>query len=128
MGAPCDQGASGEIQAERSGRYEIPAVSFEPRLKELLERLAAQTLSEVDYPRLENIDQSTVSVGGVGGLRAAASAGAPTAPDTWSFAGAEKSAAAAGSQEVTRRLVVFVLGGISSSELRAAAEVSSSLP
>jgi len=110
---------------------EIVLSRFEPRVKELLEQLAENRLSEEDFP----------SLGGRGstGLRSAAGpAGgmaAPLAPavDDWSFASAPDCSGAGtnpfdAAEDVSQRIVVFVIGGITYSELRAGAEVARSLP
>eukprot|EP00928_Gymnodinium_smaydae_P093994 TRINITY_DN7840_c0_g1_i3.p1 TRINITY_DN7840_c0_g1~~TRINITY_DN7840_c0_g1_i3.p1 ORF type:complete len:655 (-),score=133.65 TRINITY_DN7840_c0_g1_i3:322-2286(-) len=134
-----EQAARFKAHAKTEGRFALSR--FEPRVRDLLERLADQRLSDADYPTLAGSGG-----GGGGGLRDAASGGAGAAPvpaapstlgDIWSFdapAGAGGSAAsssaaeAAAEAEVTRRLVVFVLGGITHSELRAVAELSATLP
>eukprot|EP00929_Paragymnodinium_shiwhaense_P013067 TRINITY_DN120924_c0_g1_i1.p1 TRINITY_DN120924_c0_g1~~TRINITY_DN120924_c0_g1_i1.p1 ORF type:complete len:636 (+),score=131.94 TRINITY_DN120924_c0_g1_i1:174-2081(+) len=110
---------------------------FEPRIKDIFERMASETLSEGDYPALDNIDPAaSVAAGGLRGAAGHHAAPiAPTVQDTWLFGGwpgadgaAGQKASGGGTEEVTRRLVIFVLGGMTYSELRAAQEVSRSLP
>lgn len=110
---------------------------FEPRVKFLLEELADNRLSQDDFPN------SGGSAGG--GLRFAAGpaggSAAPLAPaiDDWSFAAPPDCIGAgtnpfAGSnpfdaaEDVSQRFLVFVIGGITYSELRAGVEVARTLP
>ncbi|CAJ1462274.1 unnamed protein product [Effrenium voratum] len=112
------QAARSKKNATAEGRFELSR--FEPCLKELLERLAEDRLSFEEFPVCQNSGDDF-------GLREAGYAtaealGAPAiqAKDDWSFAsgGEEREKA-----EVSHRIVVFVLGGFTHSELRAAAEV-----
>jgi len=121
------------------GRFELSR--FEPRVKELLEQLAEQRLSEEEFPAVPG---SVDSSGGreTQGLRVAGlqcTGGVPPTIDDWAFtapAGSmEKPAPEPGlagkcvvPAEVSQRLIVFVLGGVTHSELRSAAEVAKELP
>lgn len=107
-----------------SGTYALPR--FEPRLKALLELLAEQRLSEEDFPPEGSGERGLRLAGACGGL----SQGAPAAPD-WSFdkwdgPGLQQSAPVV--EEVNQRIMVFVLGGITYSELRSGVEVKETLP
>merc|ERR1712137_1200357 len=57
---------------------------------------------------------------------------APAAGDDWAFGEAanpfDDDLASAETQEISRRLILFVIGGITHSELRVAAEVAARLP
>eukprot|EP00933_Yihiella_yeosuensis_P023959 TRINITY_DN18591_c0_g1_i2.p1 TRINITY_DN18591_c0_g1~~TRINITY_DN18591_c0_g1_i2.p1 ORF type:complete len:647 (+),score=146.63 TRINITY_DN18591_c0_g1_i2:63-1943(+) len=112
--------------AKESNRFELSR--FEPRLQAILEQLAEHRLSQEDFPVTQETD---------GGLRQAGAAlleqhGAPAiqAKDDWSFAGWTGAAAAkeAEEMEVSQRIIVFVIGGFTYSELRAAAEVEHKMP
>jgi len=131
------QAARFKKNALAEGRFELSR--FEPKVKELLEQLAEQRLSLEDFPLCEAVGAATSGAGegteGLSGLRSAGAAlephGAPAiqAQDDWSFANwSGPSAAASVDGEVTQRLMVFVLGGFTHSELRAAAEVEREMP
>lgn len=105
---------------------------FEPRVKELLEQLAENRLNDEDFPALGGSGAAQA------GLRftAGAAGGAPTpsapAVDDWSFVSAPDCGGPdtnpfAAAEEVSQRFVVFIIGGITYSELRAGAEVAQSL-
>jgi len=101
---------------------------WEPRVKDILEQLAAGTLSKDEFPLHgeEPVDQVDPMAGG--GLR-----GAAAGFDDWSFAAtvappAGRSAVKEAPVEVTQRYIVFVIGGLMYSELRAGAEVAKDLP
>mmetsp|Transcript_7161 Transcript_7161/g.15558 ORF Transcript_7161/g.15558 Transcript_7161/m.15558 type:complete len:650 (-) Transcript_7161:98-2047(-) len=123
-----EQAARFKKNAKTEGR--IALSRFEPRMKEILEALEARKLGHEDFPALPQ-----AAVGGLEGPRSAGSyAGAsPAAPaaqavqaaDSWSFSPTSKSVAAT---EVSQRVVVFVIGGITYSELRVASEVARKLP
>lgn len=108
--------------AVAEGRFELSR--FEPRLKEVLEQLAEDRLSLEDF----GVCQSTMNEFG---LREAgyAELGAPAiqAKDDWSFASVAGSVEAE-KTEVSHRIIVFVLGGFTHSELRVAKEVQEKLP
>jgi len=109
---------------------------FEPRVKELLIQLAEHRLSREEFPVLD--EGSAEGTGSFEGLRQAGAAleshGAPMiqAADEWSFAGyggaSGPGSVEAASHEVTQRVVIFVLGGFTLSELRSAAEVERTMP
>lgn len=122
-----EQAARFKRIAQVEGRFELSR--FEPRVKGLLEQLAENRLSKEDFPVAEGTDSDGH------GLRQAAvsSVEAPAAPsiqahDDWTFAswtgpgtsGTEKA-------DVTQRIIVFMLGGFTHSELRSAAEVEHKL-
>eukprot|EP00434_Breviolum_minutum_P006127 symbB.v1.2.005400.t1/scaffold316.1/size230253/15 len=117
--------------AVAEGRFELSR--FEPRLKEVLEQLAEDRLSLEDFDDLtDGKSSSNISIfhledfgvcqstANEFGLREAgyAELGAPAiqAKDDWSFA------------SVSHRIIVFVLGGFTHSELRVAKEVQEKLP
>merc|ERR1712048_70075 len=115
------------------GRFELSR--FEPRIKALIEQLTEKRLPEEDFPILQ--DDDDLGSGGdppphglrLVGAMGSAPPGAPAMPatDDWSFMGVAPPAAESAS-EVSQRIVVFVLGGITLSELRAASEVAQCLP
>jgi syntaxin-binding protein 1 len=117
--------------ASIEGRFELSR--FDPKVKEILEQLSTGKLSDEDFPRLG--DDSGDTPGG-GSLRAAAAtSAAPMAPacDDWSFAAATPSGAGKEStqeapSEVTQRYIVFIIGGVTYTELRVASEVMKQLP
>ncbi|CAK9049579.1 SNARE-interacting protein KEULE [Durusdinium trenchii] len=109
--------------AVAEGRFELSR--FEPRLKEILEQLAEDRLSLEDFGVCQS--ESTDF-----GLREAGYAdllGAPAiqAKDDWSFASVAGGVDAERT-ETSHRIVIFVLGGFTHSELRVAAEVQEKLP
>lgn len=128
-----EQAARFRQNARSDGHFELSR--FEPRIKQVIELLTQGHLRNDDFPILGGSDA------GDNHLRSAGAAGCapPGAPavqagDAWSF-GAWPSAAAGGAAEakddapaVTQRVVVFVLGGLTHSELRAAAEAKRALP
>merc|ERR1719291_13952 len=128
-----DQAELFKANAKEEGRFELSR--FEPRMKLLVRQLVGDKLSDEEFPH-----QTGSSSGHLAAptLRAAAhGVAAPVAPpaaavDDWSFAGAAASAAdpaARGAASgVTQRVLVFVLGGITYSELRAVAELKRELP
>lgn len=119
------QAARFKKNAVAEGRFELSR--FEPRLKEILEQLVEDRLSLEEFPVL----QSTADDFGLreAGAATAEPLGAPViqAKDDWSFTsvsgGLEIEHA-----EVSHRVVVFVIGGFTLSELRVAAEVEQKMP
>lgn len=119
--------------AKSDGRFQLSR--FEPRVKEVIEQLTQGRLSEDDFPVLEGSDTPGNSLR-TAGLVGCSAPGAPSLQpaDQWSFAawpGAGKSPAAEAAGDapaVTQRIILFVVGGITHSELRAAAEVAQGLP
>eukprot|EP00435_Cladocopium_sp_Y103_P019720 s2076_g4.t1 len=109
--------------AVAEGRFELSR--FEPRLKEVLEQLAEDRLSLEDF----GLCQSTANDFGLREAGYADVLGAPAiqAKDDWSFASVTGSVEAE-KTEVSHRIVVFVLGGFTHSELRVAKEVQEKLP
>lgn len=116
---------------------------FEPRVKALFEQLLEKTLSEEDFPTIQVGTWSGAGAGtGTHGLRLVGTMGCapPGAPATvpqndWTFStwpGAANPAGAAGGEgaggEVSHRVIIFVVGGITLSEIRVAAEMAQSLP
>mmetsp|Transcript_65761 Transcript_65761/g.169979 ORF Transcript_65761/g.169979 Transcript_65761/m.169979 type:complete len:308 (-) Transcript_65761:21-944(-) len=134
------------VTKEQAARFKRNATAgglelsrFEPRLKELIEQLTQDRLNNEDFATLGGSDVIDNSLRGTGAM-GCAPPGAPTLPDadTWSFSGwkpgsHEKAGwLEAGSHEstssATQRVVVFVIGGITHSELRVASEVMQALP
>lgn len=109
--------------AVAEGRFELSR--FEPRLKEVLEQLAEDRLSLEDF----GLCQSTANDFGLREAGYGDVLGAPAiqAKDDWSFASVTGSVEAERT-EVSHRIVVFVLGGFTHSELRVAKEVQEKLP
>merc|ERR1712039_722472 len=99
---------------------------FEPRVKDLIEKLSQESLSYDEFPALDGTDRNAKKPAVLGSSQQAG--------DQWSFAswpqasGNAASVKASTPKDVTQRIVVFVLGGITHSELRAAAEACQSLP
>lgn len=115
--------------ARADGRFELSR--FEPRIKGLIEQLSQDGLSCEDFPAL---DGNNTNMNGPRFAAAAPGASPQGAGgDEWSFTswqapvegGAGKTSKP---KEVTQRIIVFILGGITHSELRAAAEVRQTLP
>lgn len=110
---------------------------FEPRIKGLIEQLWQDRLSAEDFPFLEGSNAANSS-----SARAVPSFGSLTPgpspqradKEQWSFASWDQTPGCGGAgkasapQEITQRMIIFVIGGITHSELRAAAEVRTSLP
>lgn len=127
-----------KANAKIEGRFELSR--FDPKVKELLEQLGAGQLDKEEFTRLteESADKDVAPNASGASLRAAAGGGAgPAAPafDDWSFA--EPVAPAAGNpfaapketaEVCTQRLVIFIIGGLTYSELRVASEVQKELP
>eukprot|EP00439_Symbiodinium_sp_Y106_P069127 s2456_g11.t2 len=110
--------------AVAEGRFELSR--FEPRLKEILEQLVEDRLSLEEFPVLQSAADDF-------GLREAGAAtaeplGAPViqAKDDWSFTSV--SGGLESEHAVSHRVVVFVIGGFTLSELRVAAEVEQKMP
>lgn len=154
----CHRGTKEQIarfkrNAKADGRFMLSR--FEPRVKTLLEQLAANTLSEEDFPSAgeegpeEGLRLTALSAAGPTPLApdlassggdwafapVAPAAGVPTAGGAGSTIGSFGGSVASGSTAAgspppttARRLVVFVIGGITYSELRCAAEVAEELP
>lgn len=130
-----EQAARFKQNARSDGRFELSR--FEPRVKGLIEQLSQDRLSRADYPVLEcsgagaRAGQDTPAV--IGSATPAASPLRASA-DTWGFTswgqapGGGAAGKAGAAKEVSQRIVVFILGGVMHSELRAAAEVRQSLP
>jgi len=121
-----EQAARFKKNALAEGRFELSR--FEPRIKAVLEQLAEHRLSKEDFPVAGADNAAGMS------LRHAAAEthGAPAiqATDDWSFAtpGAGPGTSPNAPPEVTQRVIIFVLGGFTHSELRAAAEVEHKMP
>jgi len=136
------------VKLKRSGRFKQKAKMmrnqalfepwFVPRVKELFEQLLDGKLSEDEFlPHTEEdktteVMNSSFMSSSSGGLRSAGNAGsAPLAPalDDWSFASYVAPAAGQTNGRATtstpsQRFVIFIIGGLTHSELRAAAEVT----
>jgi len=105
---------------------------FEPRLKELLQQMIAGSLKEDVFPYVDDDSNEVVGQIGQQGLRVGGQgATAPVAPslDDWSFEATPSPATHAATTsevnaEVNKRIIIFVIGGITYSELRAVAEVA----
>jgi len=109
------------------------ASRFEPRIKVLLEQLAEKKLAQEDFPKLGGmLDDSGHGPRSAGSANGAKPLLASTqAPNLWSFEDSlvqDTNSTDDAQEEVSQRIVVFVLGGITYSELRAASEVALSLP
>lgn len=124
------------VTKEQAARFKKKAQAngcidrFEPRIKELVECLTQDRLADEEFPTLGGAaDDGSRTTGGARGT----SLVAPDAQgrDHWSFAVCPEGGSMAGNmirtREVRQRVVVFVLGGITHSELRAAAEVMQNL-
>eukprot|EP00971_Amphidinium_carterae_P268672 5330012-Amphidinium_carterae.1 len=107
--------------AQEDGRYKLSR--FEPRLKLLLEQLAARKLSPETFP---SFGSASAPAGG-GSHFFAASAGTGTAggkSNSWAFTEETNGGGPAVVVPVTQRILVFIMGGVTFSELRAASEVA----
>lgn len=122
------QAARFKKNAQRDGAFELSR--FEPRVKHLLEQMAEHQLKTEEFPVCESGE-------GTGDLRQTGATvheahGAPAIQeqDEWTFASfaGPGSRASETPDEVAQRLIVFVLGGFTHSELRAASEIESKLP
>lgn len=118
-----DQAARFKRNARTEHRLELSR--FEPRLKAILEQLAEKRLSDEDFPALPRTSPDLRGVGAT--VFGSPSAPAVQAADDWSFAGASNAPTAEGPEFISRRVVAFVLGGMTYSELRSAVEVQHSL-
>jgi syntaxin-binding protein 1 len=128
---------------EKHGRFKLSR--FEPYVKVLLEELSANTLSKEQFP-LFNEDAAVSEEGanptGDAGRRARARSVSPRAPlpsqqqttfDDWSFAPAATTSRGMNSdglqsKQISQRIVIFIVGGITHSELRVASEMTANLP
>jgi len=130
-------------QAQRFKRRatsgEFPLLSrFEPRINTLVEQLLGNKISNEDFPllRLEGDRFGAQTAEGLrGGAVGIAPPGAPVLSNTddWSFAPAPRSYGAADSNpfsppEVSQRIIVFVIGGITLSELRVVDDLAKTFP
>jgi len=109
------------------GRFELSR--FEPRVKVLLEQLVQHQLGEEDFPTLQSAAGRDADAWLTGLPPGATALGAK---DEWSFStwggsGTRTGAGEAAVKDISQRIIVFILGGITFSELRAAAEVALSL-
>eukprot|EP00440_Ansanella_granifera_P044327 gb/GFBE01048043.1/.p1 GENE.gb/GFBE01048043.1/~~gb/GFBE01048043.1/.p1 ORF type:complete len:634 (+),score=148.96 gb/GFBE01048043.1/:1-1902(+) len=123
------QAARFKKNALAEGRFMLSR--YEPRIKELLEQLAEHRLSPEDFPVFEGPGEGADAHGlrQIGAALETHGAPAIQAKDDWSFAAcAGTTASHSESHEVSQRVVVFVLGGFTHSELRAAAEVEHLMP
>mmetsp|Transcript_13956 Transcript_13956/g.25769 ORF Transcript_13956/g.25769 Transcript_13956/m.25769 type:complete len:650 (+) Transcript_13956:79-2028(+) len=112
--------------AAEDGRYQLSR--FEPRLKLLLEQAAARKLSPDAFP---SFGSATAPAGGGSHFFAASAGGASTAAagknNSWAFTEESNGGAPAVVVPVTQRILVFIIGGVTFSELRAASEVAKEL-
>mmetsp|Transcript_112254 Transcript_112254/g.358278 ORF Transcript_112254/g.358278 Transcript_112254/m.358278 type:complete len:648 (+) Transcript_112254:130-2073(+) len=128
-----EQAARFKQNAQAEGRFELSR--FEPRVKSLLEQLSQDRLNQNDFPTLQGAGEADVGLR-LAGTMGCAPPGAPAVPvkDDWSFSAWQVPGVGAGGAsqgkptEVSQRIVLFVVGGITHSELRAAAEVRATLP
>eukprot|EP00403_Amphidinium_massartii_P022659 CAMPEP_0178403624 /NCGR_PEP_ID=MMETSP0689_2-20121128/17465_1 /TAXON_ID=160604 /ORGANISM="Amphidinium massartii, Strain CS-259" /LENGTH=649 /DNA_ID=CAMNT_0020024585 /DNA_START=95 /DNA_END=2044 /DNA_ORIENTATION=+ len=105
--------------AREDGRYQLSR--FEPRLKLLLEQLAGRKLSQDFFPSYGASGQ----VAG-GSHFFAASGGSGAKSNSWAFT-EDSTGGPSVVVPVTQRILVFIIGGVTFSELRSAAEVSKEL-
>merc|ERR1712039_314192 len=128
-----EQAARFKKNVTTEGRMELSR--FEPRVKSLVEQLANKRISNEDYPVLPE-EGDRFGAQSAEGLRTVGAMGCgppvmPTLPatDDWSFAPAPRSfGATAETTEVIQRIIVFIIGGITLSELRAVSEAAQALP
>jgi len=117
--------------AQSDGRFELSR--FEPRVKELVEQLSQGKLSEEDFPCLgsDGGESNTLRSGGFRGCAASAgAAGGGPGGDSWSFSAWPTAGGNAKPVDasVSQRIIIFVLGGMTFSELRATRETVENLP
>jgi len=129
-----EQAARFKRNSRTDGRFDLSR--FEPRIKELVEQLTQSRLSQEEFPAFEGSDTHNNTLRSAG-LVDSSAPGAPAAAfggDQWSFAAwptpdsRQLDSASEKKPDVTQRVVVFVVGGITHSELRVASEVAQSLP
>merc|ERR1712136_458615 len=98
------------------GTKEFELSRFEPRIKELVVQLCSGKLSHDEFPLLKG--------SAAGAPFSVAQSACPAMPDDWSFTPFIQADTVA----VSQRVIVFVLGGITHSEIRVVEELRAEYP